>query len=111
MKQLVSLGAWGALRIDSRDKPIAIFKHSVTCVTSLAVLRTLLEAEEQGVFNEPIHLLVTQDHPDVSDAITHDLKLPHETPQVILMKHGVAVYSETHYSIIPEVIATQFSFL
>ena len=83
----------------SEKKPIAIFKHSTRCgISSMA--KTQLE-ENWDIDPESLDFyyldLIT--YRPISNKIAELLGVMHQSPQVILIKNGKAVYQSTHHSI------------
>lgn len=88
----------------SFEKPQIIFKDSLTCGIS-AYAKSKLESgnallEGKADFNY-LDLLALR---PVSNFIEQELKVRHQSPQIIVLKDGKVNYSVTHHSINPEVI-------
>ena len=84
-----------SLIVESHRSPVVIFKHSTTCGISAGVLR------EVGVVQGDIHMIVLQTHRPLSNAIAEWTGVRHESPQAIVIKDGLPVYSASHYDIEP----------
>ena len=84
----------------SKDKPFLIFKHSTRCSISSMSLDRLLrkwkDADEEKVTPYFLDLIAYR---DLSDLVAKEFKVPHESPQVLLIKDGEAVYDNSHYGI------------
>lgn len=78
---------------DSRTKPIVIFKHSTSCGISSAAYREMEKLEE------PVNLLEVQSARDVSRDLANMTGIRHETPQVIVLKDGKAVWDASHFDV------------
>ena len=78
---------------DSRTKPIVIFKHSTSCGISSAAYREMEKLEE------PVNLLEVQSARDVSRELANMTGIRHETPQVIVLKDGKAVWDASHFDV------------
>lgn len=78
---------------DSRTKPIVIFKHSTACGISSAAYREMEKLEE------PVNLLEVQSARDVSRELAAMTGIRHETPQVIVLKDGKAVWDASHFDV------------
>jgi bacillithiol system protein YtxJ len=78
---------------DSRTKPIVIFKHSTACGISSAAYREMEKLEEQ------VNLLEVQSARDVSRELAAMTGIRHETPQVIVLKDGKAVWDASHFDV------------
>jgi bacillithiol system protein YtxJ len=77
----------------SQTAPIIIFKHSTTCGISSSAYR-----EMQHVPDE-VNLVEIQSARAVSDEIEQKLGVPHESPQVIVLRGGKAVWNASHFQI------------
>lgn len=78
---------------DSRTKPVVIFKHSTACGISSAAYREMEKLEGQ------VNLLEVQSARDVSREIADLTGIRHETPQVIVLKDGKAVWNASHFDV------------
>lgn len=76
-----------------------IFKHNTTCPISKNVRRHFeLEADElKGVNN--VYFLDLLANRDLSDTIAEQFAVPHESPQLLLIKDGKCTYSDSLYDI------------
>jgi len=86
------------LFVESHRSPVVIFKHSTTCGISAGVL-----SEVRGVDGD-IHMIILQTHRPLSNAIAEWTGVRHESPQAIVLKDGLPVYSASHYDIQPEAL-------
>jgi bacillithiol system protein YtxJ len=88
----------------SHVEPVFIFKHSTACPISGEAhqrVTTYIKAAE-----EPPALFmvrVIEDRP-VSNLITEALKVPHASPQLILVKNGKAAWDVSHLNISADAI-------
>ncbi|MEQ8625585.1 MAG: bacillithiol system redox-active protein YtxJ [Vicingaceae bacterium] len=81
------------------DNTVAIFKHSTRCAIS-SMAKSRLEKSWQKVNADiPIYILNLIEHRDISDKIAEHFNVPHQSPQLILVKSGNAVYNASHISI------------
>ena len=81
------------LLTDSRSKPVVIFKHSNACGISSAAYREMEKIEGQ------VNLLEVQSARDVSRELADLTGIRHETPQVIVLKDGKAVWNASHFDV------------
>ncbi len=83
----------------SKEKPCVIFKHSTRCsISSMAKFRL----EGDWDLSEDIveaYFLDLIAHRDVSNYISEELSVYHESPQIILIKDGEVIYDESHLDI------------
>jgi len=87
----------------SEKQPIALFKHSTRCSVSFMAKKTV---EQSWDLDIPAYYLDLIAHRDVSNAIAKKLSIPHQSPQMIVVKDGQAIYDASHGSIRVEDIAT-----
>jgi len=77
----------------SKEKPVVLFKHSITCPISSGVYQEISQAAAD------INLIVVQHARNVSNAIAEKTGIRHESPQAIILKDGKPVYHASHYDI------------
>jgi bacillithiol system protein YtxJ len=85
------------IREASATKPVVIFKHSTRCSIS-AVAKSRLEraaAPEEISF----YYLDLIKFRNISNRIEADFDVPHESPQVLLIRNGECIYDESHSGI------------
>lgn len=90
---------------ESTHQPIAIFKHSTRCSISSAALNRM----ERGwveASNVKAYYLDLLAYRSVSNAVAQHYGIEHQSPQVLLIKNGKCVYSETHMAIEPQLLST-----
>ena len=82
----------------SFEKPVLIFKHSTRCSISRMVLK---QFENDFTFEDNItpYFLDLLEHRNISNEIASRFGVQHQSPQVIVIKEGVAVYNTSHESI------------
>jgi len=84
----------------SNDKPVLIFKHSTRCSISSTALdrleRSWKSEEVEGL--EPYYLDLIQFR-NISGAVAEKFDVEHQSPQVLIIKEGKAVYDASHYDI------------
>lgn len=82
----------------SKEKPVAIFKHSTRCSISRMALK---QFENEFDFPEKVtpYFLDLITFRDVSNAIASHFGVQHQSPQLILIKDGKAVYNTSHSDI------------
>lgn len=97
-RQLTNLGQLNEIIDSSTEKPILIFKHSTRCGVSKMVLRQFENEfdDEQKITPYFLDLLV---HRNISNTISERFGVVHQSPQLILIKDGKAVYNASHSDI------------
>ncbi len=78
---------------DSKSKPVVIFKHSTACGISSAAYREMEKLEDR------VNLLEVQSARDVSRELADMTGIRHETPQVIVLKDGKAIWNASHFDV------------
>lgn len=90
-----------ALIGESADRPVAIFKHSTRCGISRMALKTF-ESEMPSASGIGLYFLDLLEHRNISNEIARRFEVMHESPQIILIKNGKAVYHDSHSGISAE---------
>jgi bacillithiol system protein YtxJ len=83
----------------SFEKPVVIFKHSLTCPISAGVYHEVSGADAD------INLIVVQKARNVSNEIAEKTGIRHESPQAIVIKDGKPIYHASHYDVTAEGIS------
>jgi bacillithiol system protein YtxJ len=78
---------------DSKLRPVVVFKHSNACPISAAAYR------EMEKFDGDVSLVVVQTAKDVSRQLASITGIPHESPQVLVLRDGKAVWNASHFQI------------
>jgi bacillithiol system protein YtxJ len=77
----------------SKEQPIIIFKHSLTCPISAAAYNQMERVKER------VALIEVQRARELSKEIEKRLGVPHESPQVIILRSGQVVWNASHFQI------------
>jgi bacillithiol system protein YtxJ len=88
------------IKNESFEHNVLLFKHSTSCSISLTALNRLERnwKEEDSEKLNPFYLDLLN-HRDVSNAIAEIYGIEHQSPQVLVIKDGKCIYTETHYGI------------
>ena len=86
----------------SQTKPVVIFKHSTRCIISRTALKNF--ESDFNFFEDKIdwYLLDLLTHRDVSNEIANRYNVTHQSPQILVIKNGKAIFSESHDGILAE---------
>ncbi len=97
-RQLTDLGQLNEIIAESADKPVIIFKHSTRCSVSRMVLK---QFEIEFDLHEKItpYFLDLLEHRDISNEIASRFVVFHQSPQLIVIKDGNAIFNDSHGSI------------
>lgn len=81
----------------SHEQPQVIYKHSLRCGTSYLVKENL--EDSTTLVNADFHLLDLINFRSVSNQVSDLFRIRHESPQVLVIKNGICVYSKAHIGI------------
>ena len=87
------------LLAQSMQRPILLFKHSLTCPISARAFREFESFIEAADKVPSCNLITVQTSRRVSDEAAARLNLQHETPQAILVRDGREVWNASHFAI------------
>lgn len=90
---------------ESVKKPQIIFKDSITCGISAHAKEKLQNGYTQLEGKADFHYLDLLGFRPVSNLIAQELKVTHQSPQIIVLKDKKVVYTTSHHAIDPAVIA------
>ena len=94
-----------ALKEKSFERPQLIFKHSIRCSIS-AMAKGRLE-RKQAPTGIDFYYLDLINNRSLSNEVAGMFGITHESPQVILVKNGEAIYHESHNGISMDEISAQ----
>jgi len=77
---------------ESKKRPILLFKHSNSCGISARAYREMEKLDD-------VNLLEVQTARELSREVAAVTGVRHETPQVIVLKNGKAVWNASHYDV------------
>ena len=104
--ELTDLGQLNEIIAMSNEKPVAIFKHSTRCSVSRMALKQF-ENEFDSSDKVTPYFLDLIEYRAISNAIAEQFGVVHQSPQLILIKDGKAVYNVSHSEIDAEELATK----
>ncbi|MFV8372338.1 bacillithiol system redox-active protein YtxJ [Flavobacterium sp. LB2P74] len=96
--ELTDLGQLNEIISISNEKPVAIFKHSTRCSVSRMALKQF-ENEFNSSDKVTPYFLDLIAYRDISNAIADQFCVTHQSPQLILIKDGKAIYNVSHSDI------------
>lgn len=91
----------------STQQPQVIFKHSTRCSIS-SVAKSRLE-KAGAPDNANFHYLDLLSYRPLSNAIAEKFAVEHESPQILIIKDGKCVYTESHMGIDMDEIKDQLN--
>ena len=97
-KPLVDLGQLDEIVDLSNEKPVAIFKHSTRCSISRMALK---QFENEFDLEDKIapYFLDLLNHRNISNEIAVRFGVEHQSPQILLIKNGKAIFAASHSDI------------
>lgn len=99
-KTLTDVGQLNDVKTESHDHPVVLFKHSTRCsISSSALSRLQRNWNTSELGNLELYYLDLIAHRDISSAITDEFGIGHESPQIIFIKDGKAIYNNSHMGI------------
>ena len=104
--ELTDLGQLNEIIAISNEKPVAIFKHSTRCSVSRMALKQF-ENEFNSLDKVTPYFLDLIVHRDISNEIATRFGVTHQSPQLILIKEGNAIYNVSHSDIDAEELGTK----
>lgn len=102
-RALTDLGQLNEIVNESTEKPVVIFKHSTRCSISRMALRQFEQEFDLEGKVIPYYLDLLE-HRDISNEIASRFGIYHQSPQLIVIKDGKAVYDASHGDINAEVL-------
>jgi bacillithiol system protein YtxJ len=81
------------------DRPLLLFKHSLTCGTSAEALDELIDHLNVDKLDARYALVTVQSHRELSNAVSARLGVRHETPQALLIRDGRVIWSASHFRV------------
>ena len=96
-------GAIEKLTEQSKERPVVIFKHSLTCPISAAAF------DQMELFEGSVSLIEVQKARELSNEIEARLGVRHESPQVIVLRNGQVVWNASHFKITSDAVAKAVS--
>jgi bacillithiol system protein YtxJ len=82
----------------SKERPVVIFKHSLTCPISAAAY------DQMDRFDGEVALIEVQRARELSREIENRLGVAHQSPQVIVLRNGQVVWDASHFSITAQAV-------
>jgi len=104
LKELSSIEELNQALAESSERPVLLFKHSLTCPISARAFRQFKEHLEEAVPDVSYKLITVQSARSVSNEAEERLGIQHETPQAILVRNGQPVWNASHFDITAETI-------
>ena len=91
--------ALSALVERSQREPVLLFKHDPVCSISIVAYHELRHLDD------PIPLIDVTRSGSISRLVAAQTGVRHESPQVIVLRNGAAVWSASHFAITADAVA------
>ncbi|NEU32343.1 bacillithiol system redox-active protein YtxJ [bacterium LRH843] len=100
IKELETIEEWQNLLEASTERKVFLFKHSTTCPISSAADKEFraFASDYNGSDADFAFLKVRESRP-VSNAISEDLSVKHESPQIFILENKEVKWSDSHWNI------------
>lgn len=102
LKELNSIEDLDTALAESKERPVLLFKHSLTCPISARAMREFEAFLDQAPPRVGYKLIIVQTAREVSNEAAARLGLRHESPQAVIVRRGREVWSTSHYDITAE---------
>lgn len=98
--KIESLDTLEELKKKSNEHDVLIFKHSTRCSISSTALSRMERAWKPNEMGQilPCYLDLIK-YRDISNQIATTFAVPHESPQVLLIRNGKCVFNASHLDI------------
>lgn len=97
--ELVDLHQLDDVVTSSFEKIVVLFKHSTRCGVSNMVLKSFKSGYDYSKERVELYYLDLLAHRDISNEVAVRFQIEHQSPQMIILKNGKAIYSASHQSI------------
>jgi len=84
---------------DSHEKPVVLFKHSVSCGISSMIKHQLESSWEFDAAKLDFYYLDLLAHRPISNQIAEQFGVVHQSPQIIVIRNGHATFDTSHHAI------------
>ena len=90
--KLADQETWEQLLTASKERPVLVFKHSNSCGISSRAYREMEQLDG-------VNMLEVQSARDLAREVADQTGIEHETPQVIVLRNGKAVWNASHSAV------------
>ncbi len=96
LRELTSVEDLDRALEESNERPILLFKHSITCPISTRAMREFENFLDQADPRVGYNLIIVQTARRVSNEAAARLGVAHESPQALLVHRGREVWNTSH---------------
>lgn len=98
-KVLSQTDEWQMIKEHSYERPAAIFKHSTSCGISNMAKFQLERGWDIDSDNLSFYYLDLLSNRNLSNQVAEELGIVHQSPQLILLRDGKAVFNTSHHGV------------
>ena len=88
-----------AIILESKKKPVVIFKHSTRCGISRMTLRQFESQYNLTADEMSLYYLDLLNYRHISNEVEARFQVVHQSPQLFVIKNGLVVHHASHYEI------------
>ncbi len=84
----------------SKDRPVIIFKYSLRCGVSFSAMDALGDYwKEDEMEHATLYKVDVVRNRSLSQQVAQEFKVIHQSPQVLVIRDGIAIYNASHFRI------------
>lgn len=96
---LTSIDQLEEIERKSFEKPQILFKHSTRCSISSISMNKFVKNYSIAQEDADLYYLDLLNYREVSNEVGYKFQIMHQSPQVLVIKNGEAIYDASHYAI------------
>lgn len=96
MNEITRPEDWERIVAESATGPVFVFKHSTSCPVSFAAHHRVVEHWDGRADLPPLYLVKVIESRPLSNAIAAATGVTHQSPQLLLIRDGKAVWNTSH---------------
>lgn len=97
--QLTEMETLEEIAETSKEHTVAILKHSTSCGISRMVLRQFEQSYDLKDQQMKLYFLDLLAYRDISNKIASRFNVPHQSPQILVIRNGKVIFDASHSSI------------
>jgi bacillithiol system protein YtxJ len=109
LKELSTIEALDQALFESNQRPVLLFKHSLTCPISAKAFREFQSYLKKADAAVSYNLITVQSARPVSNEAASRLGVQHESPQAILIRNGKEIWNASHFAITADALKEAIS--
>ncbi len=97
---LTTLAQIEDVKKNSKEAAVVIFKHSTRCGISRMVIKQFEKSFTEDMKDVKVYYLDLLNYRELSNEVGYAFQVLHQSPQLLVIKNGVAVAYASHYDIL-----------